>query len=170
MTTELVRLDLAALDALLAGDLDAAARLSGVPLTPFFVAEGWLWRIRVEQVRHDPRSADWIARAAVVEGAVVGHVGFHGPPDERGMVEVAYAVDPLLRRRGHATAMLAAALAWAAGDPAVHVVRASISPQNTASLRTLAPFGFDRIGEQWDDEDGIEEIYERPVRGITPGS
>ena len=43
-------------------------------------------------------------------------------------------------------------------------MRASISPDNVASLATLRPFGFTRVGEQWDDEDGLEIVYERPAR------
>ena len=159
-----VRLPLPALDALLAGDLEAASAAAGVPLTAYILEHDWLWQIRAEQVRRDPAAADWVARAAVVDGVVVGHAGFHGPPDENGMVEVAYSVDPAFRRRGYATAMLEAAIAWAAADPAVRTVRASISPDNAASLATLRPFGFVEVGEQWDEEDGLELLFERPVR------
>jgi [ribosomal protein S5]-alanine N-acetyltransferase len=162
----LVRLPVPALQALLAGDVDAASAAAGLALTPYLVDHAWLWEIRLEQVLRDPIAADWIARAAVDAGsdAVVGHVGFHGPPDERGMVEVAYSVDPVYRRQGYATAMLRAALAWAADEPTVSVVRASISPDNAASLATLRPFGFTHVGEQWDEEDGRELLFERPAR------
>ena len=161
---ELVRLDVDTMAALLDGDLPRASSLAGAPLTPYLLDEAWLWRIRHDQVLADPAAADWVARAVLVDGQVVGHVGFHGPPDEAGMVEVAYSVDPLLRRRGHARCLLAAALAWAAEVPAVRTVRASISPDNVASLATIAPFGFTHVGEQWDDEDGLELLYERPAR------
>ena len=162
---ELVPLTVAVLEALLRGDLDAASTGAGAPLTPFLVEQRWLWRIRLHQVAADPGSLAWIARAALdrVSGVVVGHVGFHGPPDERGMVEVAYAVDPVWRRQGYATAMLRAALAWAAEGPGVRVVRASVSPDNAASLATLRPFGFAHVGEQYDEVDGVELLFERPV-------
>jgi [ribosomal protein S5]-alanine N-acetyltransferase len=162
----LVRLSVPAMQALVAGDLDAASRDVGVRLSPYLVEEGWLWRVRLPQVAADPAAIDWIARAAVDTSTdrVVGHVGFHGPPDERGIVEVAYSVDPALRRRGYAGAMLAAALDWAASVPDVSVVRASISPTNAASLATIGPFGFEAVGEQWDEEDGLELLFERPVR------
>ena len=163
-TVELVRLDVATMAALLDGDLARASALAGAPLTPYLLAPAWRGRIRHDQVLADPAAADWVARAALVDGQVVGHVGFHGPPDRAGMVEVAYSVDPLLRRRGHARRLLAAALAWAAEDPRVHTVRASISPDNVASLATIAPFGFTHVGDQWDEEDGLELVYERPAR------
>ena len=72
-------------------------------------------------------------------------------------------------RRGHARRLLATALAWAAADPRVRTVRASISPTNVASLSTIRPFGFTHVGEQWDDEDGLELLYERPVPLASSG-
>jgi RimJ/RimL family protein N-acetyltransferase len=160
-----VKLPPAALDALIAGDLAAAGAAAGQPLSDFLVAEKWLWGLRRRQIAEDPAGAEWIARAAVAEpgGMVVGHGGFHGPPDADGMVEVAYSVDPGYRRRGYAKAMLAALIERAAAEPAVKVVRASISPDNVASLATIAGFGFERVGEQWDDEDGLELLFERKV-------
>ena len=162
----LVPLSVAAMEALVADDLATASAATGVAMTPYLVAESWLWRIRLKQVAEDPVAIEWIARAALDADTerVVGHVGFHGPPDERGMVEVAYSVDPEYRRRGYATAMLRAALRWAEEAPGVAVVRASISPDNAASLATLRPFGFEHVGEQWDEEDGLELLFERPVR------
>jgi RimJ/RimL family protein N-acetyltransferase len=149
--------------ALIAGDLSAASAAAGIALTDFMVSESWLWRVRLEQIDEDPISAEWIARAAVAEPGevVVGHAGFHGPPDADGTVEVAYSVDPAHRRRGYAKAMLAALLARADADPQVRAVRASIRPDNAGSLATIAGFGFRKIGEQWDPEDGLENVYLR---------
>jgi RimJ/RimL family protein N-acetyltransferase len=161
----LVPLSVETMRRLVAGDLAAASASAGIALTPYLVDHAWLWKIRLEQVEQDPSSLDWIARAVIDEdtGALVGLVGFHGPPDARGMVEVAYGVDPARRRQGYATAMLATALRWADDAPGVSVVRASISPDNAGSLATIRPFGFEHVGEQWDDEDGRELLFERPV-------
>lgn len=157
----------AAMSALLVGDLPTAREISGLPLPPFFAAEGsrFLWRYRVEQIAREPGAQRWVVRAAVdvASGEVVGHAGFHGPPDGAGMVEVGYSTDPQLRRRGYARAMVRALLQWAEREPPVRVVRASISPDNVASLATIAGFGFTRAGEQWDEDDGLELIFERPV-------
>jgi RimJ/RimL family protein N-acetyltransferase len=159
-----VQLSPAALAALIDGDLTAAGAAAGIPLSRYLVDESWLWRIRLEQIRADPASADWIARAAVAEpeGVVVGHGGFHGPPDRDGIVEVAYSVDPAHRRKGYARAMLRALLERADADPAVTAVRASIRPDNVGSRATIAGFGFKKIGEQWDPEDGLEDVFLRP--------
>jgi hypothetical protein len=89
------RLPAAALTALLNRDLAGASLAAGVPLTGYFITPEALklWRMRADQIAADPQSARWIARAAVAEpeGFVVGHAGFHGPPDAAGMVEVGNA-------------------------------------------------------------------------------
>jgi RimJ/RimL family protein N-acetyltransferase len=151
--------------ALIDGDLAAAERLAGVALSEFMVAEEWLWRIRRDQIAGDPASAEWVARAVVDadSGLVVGHGGFHGPPDDDGTVEVAYSVDPRFRRRGYAKAILTALLRRADDDPSVRTVRASIRPDNVGSLATINGFGFRKIGEQWDPEDGLEFVFQRPA-------
>jgi RimJ/RimL family protein N-acetyltransferase len=166
MTYRLITLPVPSMTALIAGRLAEAAELAGAPLTPFFLEEAWLWRIRSEQLTRDPDAADWVARAALAEqgpdaGRVVGHIGFHGPPDAAGMVEVGYSVDPVLRRRGHARAMLRQELARTDADPRVAVVRATVAPGNAASLGTLAGLGFEHVGEQWDEQDGRELVFER---------
>lgn len=154
-----------AMTALVAGDLAAASAAAGVPLSEYLLGEAWLWRIRLGDIARDPASAAWVARAALDAdtGVVVGHGGFHGPPDADGTVEVAYSVDPLVRRRGYAKAMLGVLLERAAADPAVRTVRASIRPDNAGSLATVAAFGFRKVGEQWDPEDGLEFVFTRPA-------
>ncbi|AJC61817.1 hypothetical protein GZL_09299 [Streptomyces sp. 769] len=102
------------------------------------------------------------------QGLVVGHAGFHGPPDEVGMVEIGYSVAPDFRRQGYARSTLIELLRRAAAEPAVTTVRATISPDNVASLATISGFGFVEVGEQWDEEDGPELVFEVPARRIPP--
>ncbi|MGA5298655.1 GNAT family N-acetyltransferase [Nucisporomicrobium flavum] len=158
-----VPLPLPALRALVAGDLATASAVAGHPLSEWILGERWLWEIRVRDIEANPAAEEWIARAAVVDGQVVGAGGFHGPPDDEGRVEVGYGVDPAYRRKGFAKAMLAELIRRAEGDPRVRLVRASIRPDNVASLATIAPFGFEKVGEQWDEVDGLEIVYERAV-------
>jgi RimJ/RimL family protein N-acetyltransferase len=165
---DLVQLSPAVLRALADADLVAANLVSTIPLGPCFIGPEWLgtWRRRAAQVVDDPLSARWITRAIVdVErGVAVGRAGFHGPPDADGMVEVGYAVDPAFRRRGYARAALVALLKWAEEDPSIRTVRASISPDNLASLALVRQYGFVEVGRQWDDEDGLELIFEVEAR------
>jgi RimJ/RimL family protein N-acetyltransferase len=159
-----VQLSPVVLTALIDGDRAGASAAAGVELSEFIASEDWLWRIRRDQIAGDPASAEWIARAALDAGTgvVVGHGGFHGPPDESGTVEVAYSVDPAFRLRGYAKAILRALLRRADADPAVRAVRASIRPDNKGSLATIAGSGFKKVGEQWDPEDGLEWVFQRP--------
>ena len=39
-------------------------------------------------------------------------------------------------------------------------VRVTIGPDNVASYQLASQYGFTEIGKQWDDEDGLEIIYE----------
>lgn len=160
------------MSALLDGDLARAGSTAGVALTEHFVSDEarWLWRLRLDQIAADPGNARWMSRLLVVDadGHVVGHAGFHGPPDEAGMVEIGYWVAPAFRRRGLARSALAEMLRRAAAEPAVTTVRASISPDNAASLATVSGFGFVQVGEQWDDIDGLELVFEVPARQAPP--
>ena len=163
-TVDLVQLSTETLKALADGDLAAARLTSGLNLGDYFVDPGWrgTWRRRAAQVLGDPGSARWITRAILdfESGEVVGRAGFHGPPDEAGMVEVGYAVDPHFRRLGYARAALVAMRDWAGRDATVARVRASIRPDNLPSLALAQSLGFAAVGEQWDDEDGLEIIFE----------
>jgi len=159
--------------ALLDGDLARAGAETGVALTAYFMNDHarWLWRMRLGQLTADPAGAPWITPVVVTDpdGVVVGRAGFHGPPDEAGMVEIGYEVLPEHRRRGYARATLAGLLRRAADDPRVRTVRASIRPDNAASLATIAGFGFTEIGAQWDEEDGWELQFEAPAARTIPG-
>jgi len=164
---ELVALDGAALQALADGDLATAEVSAPVPLSPYLAAPECrsVWEIRAVQVVLDPPSADWITRVVwdPDRRLAVGRAGFHGPPDDQGMVEVGYAVDPEHRRRGYARAALRALLDRASADPGVRRVRASVAPDNVASRTLVLGEGFEQVGEQVDEVDGPEIVYELGV-------
>ena len=163
----IIQLTGSAIDALAAADLPAARRRSGLDLTDYFIDADNLgtWQIRSAQLVDDPAAATWITGVVwdLDEERAVGRAGFHGPPDDVGMVEVGYSIDPDQRRRGYARATLASLLDRAGREPDVRTVRASIAPDNVPSLNLVREFGFVEVGEQWDDEDGLEIIYEVPA-------
>jgi RimJ/RimL family protein N-acetyltransferase len=150
--------------ALADGDLATANRVSPVPLSPYFADPEWrrVWRRRSEQVERSPGDALWVTGVIWDEDqqVAVGRAGYHGPPDPAGMIEIGYAVDPQYRRRGYARAALEALLQRAAREPGVRTVRVTISPENTASSQLASQYGFVDVGQQWDEEDGLEIIYE----------
>ncbi|MFI6576764.1 GNAT family N-acetyltransferase [Nocardiopsis sp. NPDC050513] len=165
----MVDLTTSVLTALVDGDLVKAGELAGVEFGPEFLAERWLWHFRLVQLTEDPGQAGWLTYAVVDDDGdrgrprTVGNGGYHGPPDADGRVEIGYAIHPDRRRRGYGRATVAALLRRAAAFPEVTTVRASIRPDNAASLATIAGFGFAHVGERWDETDGLEYIYERPV-------
>lgn len=168
MRYRLVPLTVPALEALVRGDIDKARALTGEPLSPWLLECEGLWRLRLRQLQDTPEDLPWIARPAIAlegpdAGAVVGIIGFHAAPDDEGRVEVGYRIDPAYRRRGHARALLVQAIETLETSNVVHVLRASISPDNEASLATIRGFGFDEVDKQWDEEDGWETVYERQV-------
>jgi RimJ/RimL family protein N-acetyltransferase len=163
----IVQLDGATLAALADGDLDRAQRTAQVALTPWLAGPECVgtWRYRARQAVETPQDLPWVTGILWDEraGLAVGKAGFHGAPDDLGMVELGYAVDPAFRRRGYARAALETMIERARREPDVTTLRATVSPDNTASLALLARYPFAEVGEQWDDEDGLETIYEMPV-------
>ena len=159
------KLSAAALAALARRELDSASAATGIQLTPYFITDEavWLWAYRLRQAEQDARVLDWIAQVVALEERAIGHAGFHGPPDEAGMVEVAYSVDESYRRKGYGKSMLRHLLERAALEPAVKTVRASIQPTNLISLALIKAFPFRQVGQQWDDIDGLELVFEATV-------
>ena len=51
----------------------------------------------------------------------------------------------------------------AAREPEVTTVRASVRPDNIASTALVDSCGFVAVGQQWDEEDGLKTVYERPA-------
>lgn len=156
-----------AMGAIESGDVALAAKLTGLDLPGYYATERPKRQFgrRYHQLADTPGDAHWVTRLVVGEqDGVVGHAGWHGAPDETGTAELAYTTVREHRRKGYATRMLAGLLAWAEQEPDVVTVRATIAPDNEASLATAAKFGFVKTGEQWDDEDGLELIFERAAR------
>ncbi len=163
----IVHLSPEALAALAARDLAGATELTGLALTPYVVSDErvGVWQRRAGQVVDVPEDLPWVTGVLVDDetGAVVGGAGFHAAPDENGMVEAGYGVDPDHRRRGYARAALLLMIERARSDQSVRVFRVTVSPDNAASLGLVAQLPFVAVGEQWDDEDGLETIFELPV-------
>ncbi len=163
----IVQLDAATLIALAAGNLEEARETSPVELTAWLAGPECVstWRFRARQAVETPDDLPWVTGIlwADDQGEAVGKAGFHGAPSADGMVEVGYAIDPRYRRQGYARAALENLMERARREPGVTTLRATISPTNAASLGLIADYPFDEVGEQWDDEDGLEVIYEISV-------
>ena len=106
----------------------------------------------------------WSPRHVVraFDGLVVGSIGFFGPPDagDDGVpeTEIGYGLVEDARGRGVATEAVAGLLAHT--DRLGVRVRASVAPDNTASVRVLAKCGFTQLRGA-DDEGNL--VMARPL-------
>ena len=71
-----------------------------------------------------------------------GGIGFKGPPDKRGMVEIGYSVLPEFQGEGLATEMVAGIVQWAKHQPGVRQIEAETTIDNRASVRVLEKNNF----------------------------
>ena len=62
---------------------------------------------------------------------------------------------------GYASEGIRALLDWAWATGRVRTCVASISPHNAPSLALIHSFGFRHVGEQIDEIDGLELVFER---------
>jgi ribosomal-protein-alanine N-acetyltransferase len=138
--------------------------------------DGAAWiQIRVLQVTADPTINPWLIRLMVRRGAsegepgeIVGLINFHGPPDADGMLEIGCEVAAPCRRRGYAVEAAIGMATWALGDPDVRGIRASVQPDNDASLRAIEAVGFTLVGEHEHPDRGLELVYEVTGEAFAP--
>jgi RimJ/RimL family protein N-acetyltransferase len=162
------------LDALQRGDRAAAQSAMQIRIGGdwFDGPRPWM-QIRIRQLHEDPALASWLVHAMVLTEeengepvrTMVGHCGYHGAPDETGMVEIGYQVGPPYRRRGYAIEAVRGLVGNAFAHEQITRVRASISPDNEPSLALTAKLGFVRVGEQIDEIDGLEYVFELTREG-----
>lgn len=152
---------------IMAADWQQADRVLGSPFPTEWHIDGWEWLApRVVEGEHDARSLDWGTRLVrLIHGRrpVVAEVGFHGPPDGHGWVEIGYRVVTGYRRRGFAEEACRGLLDWALARR-VAGVRAAISPDNEASTGLAQKLGFARAGSAWHEVLGEQLIFECPRR------
>jgi [ribosomal protein S5]-alanine N-acetyltransferase len=114
-----------------------------------------------EDDRWGPRSITVLSQEG--DGLVVGSIGFFGPPspasDGVAETEVGYGLVEPARGHGYATEALGALLA--AVDAERVRIRASVAPDNQASIRVLAKTGFTEL--RGSNEDG-HLVMARPLR------
>jgi RimJ/RimL family protein N-acetyltransferase len=153
------------MEALLCGDRTSAQLMVGYRIpSDWPVGMEPTLRFRIAVARRQPETLPLLLRAMVLRAdpeVAIGRIGFHGPADDSGMLEIGYEVFPAYRRQGYAREAVLAMFDWAQRDPAVLRFRASVSPENLPSRRLVAGLGFIEVGSQWDEQDGEETVFER---------
>jgi RimJ/RimL family protein N-acetyltransferase len=76
------------------------------------------------------------------------------------MVEVGYTLLPEARGRGYAIEAVRAAFESATRVHGIRHFRAAVAPDKERSLNLIAKLGFRQTGDQWDEEDGLELVFE----------
>lgn len=161
--------------ALVAHDIETATNDLGAALPSGLPGElEHFLQYRLAQLDGDPSIRPWLGRAMVLSGdtgarRLIGTIGFHGPPDDAGRVEVGYRVEPEHRRQGYARESIQALFDWASAEHGIRRFVASISPTNEPSLQLAKGFGFRETGSHMDEIDGLELELEVTCPEPEPG-
>jgi ribosomal-protein-alanine N-acetyltransferase len=117
---------------------------------------------RLPRVRENPAAAPYLLRLAVLrdEAAIVGSAGFHQLPDAEGMIEIGMGVVPEKQGQGLAQELVHGMWGWVIDQPGVQTLRYTVSPDNVPSQAIIRKLGFAHVGQQIDEEDGPEDIFE----------
>jgi len=121
---------------------------------------------RVPQVKEDPSVNKWFVRFIVLRSSqeVIGSTSFHGAPDEVGMMEIGLGIEEAFRGMGFAKEALQGMWNWVSQFPEVKTLRYTVSPENLPSIAVIEYFGFAYMGQQIDEIDGPENIYEMSTK------
>ena len=120
---------------------------------------------RVPEVKQDSSANKWFVRFIVLKDSreIIGSTSFHGAPDQEGMMEIGIGLDQKFWGKGYATEALLGMWRWVAAQDGVKTLRYTVSPTNLSSVAIIKKFGFTYVGQQIDDIDGPEDIYEMSV-------
>jgi RimJ/RimL family protein N-acetyltransferase len=147
---------------LIAGERAQAERTLGLTLPAEFPNAdelGSFLPYQLQRMETAPTRRDWMARLMLLpEAVVVGHCGFHGPPEIIGRAEIGYTVFTEFRGRGYAKEAAGALVRWAF-DHGEQEVYASVAPDNGPSLAVIRSVGFKQVGTQEDQIDGLELVF-----------
>ena len=137
-------------------------------------------RWRVPQVKENPDVNVWFIRWIVLKESkeVVGSISFHAPPDEFGMIEIGFGICEPCRNQGFGKEALIGMWTWVIDQPGVTTLRYTVSANNAPSMAIINSLGFAHVGQQIDEADGPEEIFEmsasdflsRLVNGFSPNN
>ena len=159
---ELVPLAPDAIESLLGGNRAQAQKLMGHDLPDEFPSAddraGFL-PVQLHRMRQAPSRREWMARLIVThDGDLVGHCGFHGPPEIIGRAEIGYTVFTPFRCKGYAKEAAKGLVQWAF-EQGQREIFATVSPNNAPSLAVVSALGFIQVGTQQDEVDGLELVF-----------
>jgi len=103
----------------------------------------------IEVMEKDPAALVWDGIILHKnEQRAIGGIGFHGGPDEAGMVEIGYNIIPEYEGQGYATEMARRVIDWAFQTPNIQVITAECLDDNIGSIRVLEKVGMRRLAPE----------------------
>jgi len=119
-------------------------------------------KYRAPRITVNPGLAKYLLRVAVLksEQIIIASAGFHDGPDAKGMIEIGFGVDKAYQGKGYGQELLHGMWGWVVNAPEVKTLRYTVSPDNLISQHIIKKLRFNLVGDQIDEEDGLEEIYE----------
>lgn len=164
------------LEASLNENLEKAESLIGLKLSPDWFDEKDIARIRLNNYRDDSEYVKWGLRAVGLRETkeMVGYIGFHTKPNPEYLrefapnaIEFGYTVFSPNRRQGFAQEAVIGLMDWALKQYPFESFISSVSPLNIASTAMIKKLEFEKIGEYFDEVDGLEIVYALAVSKIN---
>lgn len=119
-------------------------------------------RWRVPNVKEEPALNKWFVRWIVLKATreIIGSISFHAKPNELGMIEIGLGIETQFQNNGYGYEALEGMWGWVITQEGVKTLRYTVSAKNESSIALIKKFGFQHVGVQIDEEDGLEEIFE----------
>jgi [ribosomal protein S5]-alanine N-acetyltransferase len=81
---------------------------------------------------------------------IVSELGFKGPPNGEGVVEIGYGTMPGHEGNGYMTEAVAGVIEWAKERKDLNMIMASVDENNLASIRIVQKTNFEALGKKED--------------------
>jgi len=95
---------------------------------------------------------------------IVGSAGFKDFPNADGMIEIGYGIVPEMQNQGLGKELLLGMWKMISNNPKVKILRYVVNENNGPSLHIIRSLGFPEVGRQVDPEEGVEIIFDMPVK------
>jgi RimJ/RimL family protein N-acetyltransferase len=162
---ELLPISAAFSQALLDGDRPEAGMIISAAVSPWLAANSaHVLQLAIAQAaeRGSPQGGGRVV--VLVERTrrrrAIGSVGFHGPADEQGRLEVGCRIDPAFRGRGYAGEAMTAMFEWAAGNLGITRFLVSVSSPEPPGPRLVAELELTGRGSSGDRIADLEAVLD----------
>lgn len=153
-------------EAVLAADAARAGAAIGVRVGTWLTADpSHLVQLNLARQAAEARGFPGLGRVIVLDlgsqlRTVIGTIGFHGPPDERGRLEVSCRLHPAHRSRGYAAEALSGLLDWATAGYGVTRFLVDVAPRREG----LDPVPVEIADRQRDAPDAVDAQVDEVAR------